>query len=323
MFERFSTKARQSIVNAQEEARRLGHAHIGTEHVLLGLLAESEGVATRVLNRLGVSLAASRSAVKDLTAPGPGSPSGHVPFTPQAKKVLELSLREALQLGHNYIGTEHILLGIVRAHDGVVMQVLDTQGAPADRVRSEVLAEVRRGGSASGEPLPRRTPGAESLIAAAQQLAGSAPMGTHHLLEAMTLLDESLAGHTLTALGVDAQALAAKIDELGVEGTSDITPDVAGARRMEISVDEAAVHIVLGDDVSRDLVTKLTAAAGNPIRGDDAADPLVGVWRAIVTALQQLLAETDPADDDEDDDGSGRTSAVRAALRNRLRRRGH
>ncbi len=319
MFERFTDNARQSVVNAQDEARRLRHAHIGTEHLLLGLLVAPDSLATHVLNRLGVSLEATRRGVEDMAGTGPGAPSGHVPFTSRSKKVLELSLREALQLGHNYIGTEHILLGIVREHAGMAMQLLDKQGASADRIRSAVLAEVHRASNAPDATGQRRTPGADTLIETAQQLAGSAPMGTHHLLEAMTLLEGSLAGNTLAALGVDAQALAAKIDELGVEGTSDVTPDVAAARRMEISVDDSAVHIVLADDVSRDLVARLAATTGNPIRGDDAAGSLVGVWRAIVTALQQLLVETEPGD--KDDDSSSRTSLVRAALRDRLRRR--
>src|SRR5436305_10144845 len=106
MFERFTDRARRVVVLAQEEARLLGHSYIGTEHILLGLISEQEGVAAKVLDRLGISLEAVRSKVEGIIGEGSGAPSGHIPFTPRAKKVLELSLREALQLGHNYIGTE-------------------------------------------------------------------------------------------------------------------------------------------------------------------------------------------------------------------------
>src|SRR3954454_2448225 len=109
MFERFTDKARHTVVLAQEEARRLDHSYIGTEHVLLGLLAESDGIGGRVLAQLGTTLATTREDVEALVGRGDGAPTGHIPFTPRAKKVLELSLREALGLGHNYIGTEHIL----------------------------------------------------------------------------------------------------------------------------------------------------------------------------------------------------------------------
>ena len=111
MFERFTDRARRVVVLAQEEARLLNHSYIGTEHILLGLIHEGEGVAAKALESLGISLEAVRSQVEEIIGQGGSSPSGHIPFTPRAKKVLELSLREALQLGHNYIGTEHILLG--------------------------------------------------------------------------------------------------------------------------------------------------------------------------------------------------------------------
>ena len=114
MFERFTDRARRVVVLAQEEARLLNHNYIGTEHILLGLIHEGEGVAARGLESLGINLEAVRSQVVEIIGQGSQAPSGHIPFTPRAKKVLELSLREALQLGHNYIGTEHILLGLIR-----------------------------------------------------------------------------------------------------------------------------------------------------------------------------------------------------------------
>jgi ATP-dependent Clp protease ATP-binding subunit ClpC len=139
MFERFTDRSRRVVVLAQEEARTLNHNYIGTEHILLGLIREGEGCAARALESLGISLDATRQQVEQIIGRGQQAPSGPVPFTPRAKKVLELSLRESLQLGHNYIGTEHILLGLLREGDGVAAQVLVRLGADLDRVRQQVI----------------------------------------------------------------------------------------------------------------------------------------------------------------------------------------
>jgi ATP-dependent Clp protease ATP-binding subunit ClpC len=139
LFERFTDRARRVVVLAQEEARLLNHNYIGTEHILLGLIHEGEGVAAKALESLGISLEAVRNQVEEIIGQGGSSPSGHIPFTPRAKKVLELSLREALQLGHNYIGTEHILLGLIREGEGVAAQVLVKLGADLSRVRQQVI----------------------------------------------------------------------------------------------------------------------------------------------------------------------------------------
>ncbi len=139
MFERFTDRARRVVVLAQEEARLLNHNYIGTEHVLLGLIHEGEGVAAKALEQMDISLDAVRREVEDIIGQGGGAPSGHIPFTPRAKKVLEMSLREALQLGHNYIGTEHILLGLIREGQGVAAQVLVKLGADLSRVRQQVI----------------------------------------------------------------------------------------------------------------------------------------------------------------------------------------
>jgi ATP-dependent Clp protease ATP-binding subunit ClpC len=139
VFERFTDRARRVVVLAQEEARLLNHNYIGTEHILLGLIHEGEGVAAKALESLGISLEAVRAQVEEIIGQGGSSPSGHIPFTPRAKKVLELSLREALQLGHNYIGTEHILLGLIREGEGVAAQVLVKLGADLSRVRQQVI----------------------------------------------------------------------------------------------------------------------------------------------------------------------------------------
>ena len=142
MFERFTDRARRVVVLAQEEARMLSHNYIGTEHILLGLIHEGEGVAAKALESLDISLEAVRGQVEDIIGQGQQAPSGHIPFTPRAKKVLELSLREALQLGHTYIGTEHILLGLIREGEGVAAQVLVKLGADLNRVRQQVIQLV-------------------------------------------------------------------------------------------------------------------------------------------------------------------------------------
>ena len=161
MFERFTDRARRVVVLAQEEARMLNHNYIGTEHILLGLIHEGEGVAAKGLESLGISLEAVRSQVEEIIGQGQQAPSGHIPFTPRAKKVLELSLREALQLGHNYIGTEHILLGLIREGEGVAAQVLVKLGADLSRVRQQVIQllsgyqgkeAVAAGGPTEGQP---------------------------------------------------------------------------------------------------------------------------------------------------------------------------
>jgi ATP-dependent Clp protease ATP-binding subunit ClpA len=322
MFERFTKRARHAVVLAQDEARLLSHDYLGTEHVLLGLLGEPEAIAGRVLHQLGIGLEATRADVEAIVGRGGQTPSGQIPFTPRAKKVLELSLREALALGHNYIGTEHILLGIVREGEGVAMQVLAQRGATAERIRPLVKLALETAGAASvpGRPMPpRRTPGTEAVMAVAEQLAGAAPVGSHHLLEAMSLVDDSLAAGTLGAFGVEPEALAAKIDELGTEGTTDISPEDAAAQQMDLRLGDDEVTVVLRDGATLELARTLTAAVGNPVRGDvPTGSPLIGMWQANLLALQQLVERVDPGEEGEQ---TSRAAAVRAAIRNRLRRR--
>ncbi len=161
---------------AQEEARRLGHNFIGTEHLLLGLIEDGEGVAAKALESLGISLEAVREKVRRIVGPGGTAGTGSPPFTPGAKKVLEFSLREALQLGHNYIGTEHILLGLVREGQGVAAQVLGESGADPARVRREVIDRLSDlGGPASVEGGSSLEPPMASVFAVAQAPAVSAP----------------------------------------------------------------------------------------------------------------------------------------------------
>ncbi|WP_203833421.1 Clp protease N-terminal domain-containing protein, partial [Actinoplanes regularis] len=168
MFERFTDRARRVVVLAQEEARMLNHNYIGTEHILLGLIHEGEGVAAKALESLGISLEGVRQQVEEVIGQGQQVPGGHIPFTPRAKKVLELSLREALQLGHNYIGTEHILLGLIREGEGVAAQVLVKLGADLNRVRKQTI-ELVAGFPSEGSP--------------EQPVAGAAPATISPILE--------------------------------------------------------------------------------------------------------------------------------------------
>ena len=188
MFERFTDRARRVVVLAQEEARMLNHNYIGTEHILLGLIHEGEGVAAKALESLGISLDAVRQQVEEIIGQGQQAPSGHIPFTPRAKKVLELTRREAGQLGHNYIGTEHILLGLIREGDGVAAQVLVNLGADLNRVRQQVI-QLLHGHPAEGPVSARfaaqnlrvlpavhtRLEAVEQRLAAIEQRIGTGP----------------------------------------------------------------------------------------------------------------------------------------------------
>ena len=158
MFERFTDRARRVVVLAQENARLLNHNYIGTEHLLLGLIQEGEGVAARGLMSLGIRLESVRSEVEETLGQGRRMPSGHISFTPRAKKVLELSLREALQLGHNYIGTGHILLGLVREGDGVAVQVLEKLGFDLAGVRQTIIRLLSEGGGKEQAPAAAADP---------------------------------------------------------------------------------------------------------------------------------------------------------------------
>jgi ATP-dependent Clp protease ATP-binding subunit ClpC len=163
MFERFTDRARRVIVLAQDEARMLNHNYIGTEHLLLGLIHEGDGFAAKALESLGISLDVIREQVEGIIGRGEQAPwSGHIPFTPRAKKVLEFSLREALQLGHTYIGTEHILLGLIREGQGVAAQVLVGLGVDLDRARERVIQLLTGRAGRAGRVAVAAVPGAGS-----------------------------------------------------------------------------------------------------------------------------------------------------------------
>ena len=164
MFERFTDRARRVVVLAQDEARRLNQNYIGTEHLLLGLIHEGDGIAARALETMGISLEAVRAQVIEIIGEGEQPTTGHIPFTPRARKVLEFSMREALQLGHNYIGTEHILLGLLREGDGVAAQVLIKLGADLNNVRQTVIELLSGYQGGQTQQSGRDTVGVLSLI---------------------------------------------------------------------------------------------------------------------------------------------------------------
>jgi ATP-dependent Clp protease ATP-binding subunit ClpA len=226
MFERFSDRARRVIVLSQEEARLLNHNYIGTEHILLGLIAETEGVAARALVSLGVKLDTVRHEVEEIIGQGGSPPSGHIPFTPRAKKVLELSLREAMQLGHNYIGTEHILLGLVREGEGVACQVLVKLGASLPKVRARVVRLLDEGGGeATAAPVPRLSSELMAVLDEARRAAeatGEPEVAPIHLFLAAVEHPDGAAGRMLRVVGIDPEELRAQVadesdDESGDE----------------------------------------------------------------------------------------------------------
>jgi len=185
MFKRFTDPARRVVVLAQEEARMLNHNYIGTEHILLGLIHEGEGVAAQALKSLDISLEAVRQQVGEIIGHGQAAPIGHIPFTPRAKKVFELSFREALQLGHTYIGTEHILLGLIREGEGVAAQVLQQMGADLGRARREVIRLLSGDHPAAGE-----TAGAAQSVEAARCGSCQAWLSDSGRITALEVQDE-------------------------------------------------------------------------------------------------------------------------------------
>jgi ATP-dependent Clp protease ATP-binding subunit ClpA len=224
MFERFTDRARRVLVMAQEEARVLGHGFIGTEHLLLGLVAEGEGVGAKALAAVGVDLADVRARVLAVVPSG-GTVDGPAPFTPRSKKVLEMSLREALQLGHNYIGTEHLLLGLLREREGVGAQVLVGAGVRLEDVQAKVIELL----SGFSRPRPRSgtgevTPAGSVVPERAKAEAGSEPLGSHHYLLAVLGDSSSLGARLLQSFGVTEEALHDRLGSMGVVGTSDELP---------------------------------------------------------------------------------------------------
>jgi ATP-dependent Clp protease ATP-binding subunit ClpA len=326
MFERFTNQARHVVVLAQEEARRLNHNYIGTEHVLLGLLGE-RGIACRVLQGVGMSLDDAREEVRGVVGPGKKTPTGHIPFTPRAKKTLELALREALQLHHNFIGTEHILLGLIREGDGVAAQIMRDHAdllviraavldlCPAGQAQSgRVLRWLRRGafmpgeaGIVSEEPAEQATltatPAADATLSEAARLAGAQPVGSHHLLLAALADADSAAARALGNLGIDIEQAREALRDMDVRGTSDEQPEAAGRRQMVIHVHENRLTIEASDplivEAGQAALRALgeDAVASGAIRGDQAAAASLGsVWLALQESLAAIQQEAAPSE---------------------------
>ena len=315
MFERFTGEARQVVVRAQEASRELQHNYIGTEHVLLGLFDAPTSVAAKVLHRAGLTKESARADVVEIIGPGKEAKrEGHIPFTPRAKKVLELSLREALALNHNHIGPEHILLGLVREGEGVAAKILVRHAENLDRVRRAVLAEI-------AEPTVRTqksTTAADEAFTAASALAGAGPVGSHHLLEALVRSEGSMAARVLRDLGVDPETIAAKIDELDPESTTDATPEESAARKMEVRLTSDEVQLVFRDEQTLDLVRRITELTGTPIRGTGPiAGGFVPLWTATNDVLHKLLGYLQP---EQEEEPKGLLPMMRKVMRDRLRR---
>jgi Clp amino terminal domain, pathogenicity island component len=324
MFERFTNEARQAIVLAQEEARRLQHNYIGTEHILLGLLdPEQGGVAARAAEHFGLTLAVGRQDVLDIIGPGKRPiRGGHIPFTPRAKKCLELALREALQLNHDYIGAEHILLGIVREGDGVAAKILerhapslkDVRAAVIDLLPSVTTTQSRRWlrrrteGSRATQTAMRlfarelsTTPAADKSLAEAARLAAQSPVGSHHILLA-TLADvDSAAARALAALGVDLGRAREALRTADLIGSSDELPEDAGRRHMTVVVTTDRLTLEVSDPALVQLgQAAVDALVGEPseggetqpggaLRGDDPHNASLGhVWQALHDSLEDI-----------------------------------
>jgi hypothetical protein len=338
MFERFTTGARRVVVQAQEESRKLQHNYIGTEHLLLGLLTESEGFASRALTGFGISLEGTRQEVKDLVGVGKKAPSGHIPFTPRAKKTLELGLREALQLHHEYIGTEHLLLGLIREGErgaegeGVGVKILQ-EHAELPAIRAAVLNLLpaaapetpnarrwRRFMEAATPPRPAEpgsswepreqgteqavlsaTPAADATLSEAARLAGSQPVGSHHLLLASLADPRTAAARTLVALGVDLDRARDALLVTDVTGSSDELPEEAGRRQLVIRVTEDRLTLEAADPVlvkaGREALAALGDQADPPgtIRGYlPASASLSRTWQALLESLADIRRRAAP-----------------------------
>jgi Clp amino terminal domain, pathogenicity island component len=292
MFERFTDRARRSVVLAQNEARRLQHNYIGTEHILLGLLGEESGVAAQVAQGFSLTLAVGREDVLAIIGRGKEAGAGHIPFTPRAKKCLELALREALQLGHDYIGTEHILLGILREGEGVGAQILLKHAASLSDVRAAVVdilpaataeaqrrrllrrAAGRRTTALRVQPEPqqpevRTTLAADISLAEAARLAGAGALASHHIVLAALGDPNAAAARTLVSLGLDLDRAREALRTADVTGSSDELPEEAGRRQMLITVTEDRLTLEASD---AELI-RLGRAAAEALRAGPAAAP--------------------------------------------------
>jgi len=330
MFERFTTQARHVVVLAQEEAAGLDHNYIGTEHILLGLLGEPGGIAARALAELDLSLDMTRSRIVAAVGRGKKTPKGHIPFTPRAKKVLEKSLREALALRHNYIGTEHVLLGLLTLDEGLAAVMLrewnvETRAlrervlglvaaAAADKAagipatsgstRGAVRADVDSGGLSVEVGLPRQTAAAAAGISGASGYAGDDPVGSHHLLLALLSDPNSAATRTLASLGLDLSATRDALLRAELADTSDESPEVAGRRGMSLRLTDSAVVLEATDRRLLGLA-RLAFGALSGRRSPDSG-PLPAAAGLTATADGGSEAATQPPPGGETPDGAER-----------------
>jgi len=320
MFERFTADARNVVVHAQQEARDMRHRRIGTEHVLLGLLAVPTGVGAHALRQLGVGAEQVRADLQEIVGVGGEEPAGRIPFSERAKKVLELSLREALALHHTYIGTEHILLALEREGQGVAAKILARHVPDLREIPRTVKAQLA--GLAPPGAGPARTTAADEVVATAQALAGDAPMGSHHLLEALMRAEGSMAATVLAQLGVNPEAVASKVEALDTDATTDATPEETAARKMELRVEGDEVHLVFRDEATLTLARTVQELTAGPIR---ATGPLAGrfvpLWTQTNEALLTLVQSLKPEAEAENREVGTATMLVRRVLHDRLRRR--
>jgi ATP-dependent Clp protease ATP-binding subunit ClpA len=323
MFERFTAYARRAVVTAQEEARELNHNYIGTEHILLALLRRPEalpnqedGIAPAILEEFGMSKDGVREEVIAKVGIGKGkAKTGHIPFTPRAKKVLELALREALQLHHTYIGTEHLLLGLIREDEGVAVQIM-REHADLPMLRTAVLDRLPAGdgeegtlAAATGTLLRRvrarhwgardggevgATPATDATLAEAAKLAGNSPIGSHHLLLAALADPNSAAALTLASLGVDLDRARESLRTADVTGTTDEAPEEAGRRQMALQVADDTLTLVIVDPV------------------------LVAAGKAALEAVNSTAKQDEADKTSETDEASARGSATASVIRGDL-----
>jgi ATP-dependent Clp protease ATP-binding subunit ClpA len=292
MFERFTDRARRVLVLAQDEARAMEHNFLGTEHILLGLVAEGEGVGAKALIELGVSLADLRTRITQVVPQGaPGTASGAPPFTPRAKKVLELALREALEMNHNYIGTEHLLLGLIREGEGVAAQVLVAVGLGATTVRAKVLTLLA--GFVPANPFGRTTPAGGQLATRARALAATEAVGSQHFL-----------------LGIleDPGSLGARVREIGVGGTTDEMPAAKSATGDKPFRFDLGANVTLSvDDV--DLARKIAQALAEVARAGGASAELGAVIGSLVADVVATPTPGEAADEEPPEEDAAKPAA--------------
>ncbi len=340
MFERFSPHARRVVVLAQEQARDLHHDYLGPEHLLLGLLAEVNGLAHRILDSVGVTLDESRRILVEAVAPTEIAPGRHIPFTPPAKQTLEKAVREALALHHTGVGTEHLLLGLISVADGRVLTVLHRQDVEGEVLRQAVLDEIadrppdpeqrrrqleqfpRR--PARGNRLTRTTWAMDEALDQARRYAGAEAVGSHHLLLAALTDRTSAAARALTDVGVDLEAARAALRAVDVTGTADELPELAGRRQMRLRLTDDALILEARDPVLLEQARATVAAlrdtepdrerGAEPSPGQDVeliADDLdvtvslTDVWQALHLSLRDIRRrrfDRTPTPGPDDDD---------------------